>query len=93
MADSDRACEKRGILLYVLPPKSPQLNGCAERASGASRYEFYPLCPGDLNGGALNVELKQYQHHCNACRPHQALGQQTPMEHYKMHHQSTALAA
>jgi len=93
MADFERACEQRGILLDVLPPKSPQLNGCVERANGASRYEFYPFYLGDLNVGALNVELQQYQHHYNTDRPHQALGQQTPMEHDKRHHQSTALAA
>jgi len=93
MADFDSACEQRGILLDGLPPKSPQLNGCVERANGASRDAFYPFDLGDLNVGALNVELQQYQHHYNTDRPHQALGQQTPMEHDKMHHQSTALAA
>jgi len=26
-------CQKRGILLYVLPPRSPKLNGRVERAN------------------------------------------------------------
>ena len=28
-------CEARGIDLWVLPPRSPELNGCVERTNGA----------------------------------------------------------
>jgi hypothetical protein len=34
-------CQARGLELFVLPPKRPDLNGCAERAQSTWRYEFY----------------------------------------------------
>ena len=40
-ADFERECKRRGIALFELPPRSPQLNGHVERNNGAWRYEFY----------------------------------------------------
>ena len=37
----EEACQSRGLNLFVLPPKGPQLNGHVERAQGSWRYEFY----------------------------------------------------
>ncbi len=37
----EAACQARGIALYVLPPRSPQMNGAVERCNGAWRSEFY----------------------------------------------------
>src|ERR1700724_773820 len=34
-------CQARGLELFVLPPKRPNLNGCVERAQSTWRYEFY----------------------------------------------------
>jgi hypothetical protein len=34
-------CQARGLELFVLPPKRPDLNGCVERAQSTWRYEFY----------------------------------------------------
>lgn len=36
----DAECEARGLELFVLPPKRPDLNGCIERAQFLRRYEF-----------------------------------------------------
>ena len=41
MAEFEVACQARGLALYVLPPRSPQMNGAVERCNGAWRYEFY----------------------------------------------------
>ena len=38
MAEFEDACQRRGLKLYVLPPKSPQMNGGVERGNGAWRY-------------------------------------------------------
>jgi transposase InsO family protein len=43
MAEFEDACEKKGLRLFVLPPKSPQMNGAVERCNGAWRYEFYAV--------------------------------------------------
>ena len=32
-------CQARGLELFVLPPKRPDLNGCVERAQSTWRYE------------------------------------------------------
>ena len=34
-ADFERACQERDIRLFVLPPRSPKLNGCVERPDGS----------------------------------------------------------
>ena len=71
--DFEQACKDLGILLFVLPPKSPKLNGCVERANGTSRYEFYPFYQGALTLKAINQKLTAYQHYYNYYRPHIAL--------------------
>ena len=68
--------------LFVLPPKSPKHSGCVERANAVSRYEFHQSCAGELSVGAPDIELAQFELLCNAYRPHQALGQMTPMQAY-----------
>lgn len=37
----EEACRERGIILYVLPPRSPKLNGCVERSNRTHTEEFY----------------------------------------------------
>ena len=32
-AGFERACQEQGIKLFLLPPRSPKLNGCVERAN------------------------------------------------------------
>jgi putative transposase len=41
MAEFEAACQAKGVALYVLPPRRPQMNGAVERCNGAWRYEFY----------------------------------------------------
>ena len=41
MAEFEAACQTRGIRLFVLPPRSPKLNGCVERTNRTWREEFY----------------------------------------------------
>src|SRR5919109_3625656 len=40
MAEFEQACQHRQIKLYLLPPKSPEINGAVERCNSAWRYEF-----------------------------------------------------
>lgn len=37
MAEFEHACKERGITLYILPPRSPKLNGCVERFNCTTR--------------------------------------------------------
>lgn len=81
MAQFETECERRKIKLYVLPPRSPKLNGGVERCNGAWRYEFYACT--DLPGSVeqLNPLIADWQETYNFVRPHGALAGLTPAEY------------
>jgi transposase InsO family protein len=74
----EAACQERGIRLFVLPPRSPKLNGCVERAQRTHTEEFYELYDGDFGLVPLNRALRAWEHVYNNIRPHQALRYLTP---------------
>jgi len=78
MAQFETACQAKGVALYALPPRRPQMNGAVERCNGAWRYEFYETY--DLPSGVeeLNPILDSFQHLYNHHRPRGALAGQTP---------------
>jgi putative transposase len=71
MAGLEVACQTKAITLYVMPPRSPQMNGAVERCNGAWRYEFYETY--DLPSGVeqLNPTLDSHQPLYNHYRPTQ----------------------
>jgi putative transposase len=79
-AEFEEACREKGLRLFVLPPRSPKLNGCVERAQRTHKEEFYQM----LDPPDSLVELRRLllaQELCyNTVRPHQALGQLTPQQ-------------
>lgn len=77
-AEFEQACQQRGLHLFVLPPRSPKLNGAVERANRTHSEEFYQLHPCSLEMKKLNRELRQWETIYNTVRPHQALGYLTP---------------
>ena len=82
-ADFERACQERGIRLFVLPPRSPKLNGCVERAQRTHKEEFYQLVELPETIGELRQKLRAWEVVYNTRRPHQALGQLTPETFYQ----------
>lgn len=74
------ACQQRGVRLFVLPPRSPKLNGCVERAQRTHTEEFYEVVEFSLEVAALNQELLAWERTYNTLRPHQALGYLTPSQ-------------
>jgi len=81
MAEFEAACAHRAIPLFVLPPRSPKLNGHVERANRTHRNEFWELYAGDLDLPPLQAALRAREEEDNHVRPHQALGYLTPAEH------------
>jgi putative transposase len=73
-------CQQRGIRLFVLPPRSPKLNGRVERANRTHTEEFYELTPCALSITELNRELEAWERTYNTIRPHQSLGYLTPQQ-------------
>ncbi len=84
MAEFEQACAAKAIPLYVLPPRSPKLNGAVERCNGAWRYEFYAVVdlPSDIAKIADHVDA--FQHLYNHFRPHGALDGKTPNQYLQI---------
>ena len=79
-AEFEQACQQRGLHLFVLPPRSPKLNGAVERANRTHTEEFYQVTPCSLEMKKLNRELRQWETIYNTVRPHQSLGYLTPQQ-------------
>lgn len=80
-ADFEQACAAKGLTLFVLPPKRPQLNGAVERAQGSWRYEFYGCFDLPQRIDRLQTFVDAFAYRYNHHRPHQALGDRTPAEY------------
>src|SRR5579863_228269 len=79
-AEFEHACQQRGLHLFVLPPRSPKLNGAVDRANRTHTEEFYQVTNCSLEMNKLNRELRQWEKIYNTVRPHQSLGYLTPQQ-------------
>lgn len=77
----EEACRLLGILLYVLPPRRPDLNGCVERAQRTHTEEFYEVTEFSWDIPTLNRELHAWETTYNTVRPNQAIDYLTPLEY------------
>ena len=73
-------CQRRGLTLFVLPPKRPQLNGAVERAQSTWRYEFSACYDLPHRLEQLNPFVNAFAHRYNTIRPHGALDGMTLLE-------------
>jgi len=76
----EEECQRRGIRLFVLPPRSPKLNGYVERAHRTHTEEFYEVTDSSFELSELRRELSRWAMIYNTVRPHQALGYLTPLK-------------
>jgi putative transposase len=79
-ASFEEECRRRGILLFVLPPRSPKLNGHVERAHRTHTEEFYEVADLSWSVSDLRPQLLRWERVYNTVRPHQALGYRTPLQ-------------
>ena len=82
MAEFEDYCEEMGIKLYILPPRSPKMNGFVERANETYRYEFWNVYEIPDTIEEARKLLKKYERKYNCERMHQSLNYLTPMEYY-----------
>jgi putative transposase len=90
MAQFEQACADKDIRLFVLPPRSPKLNGHVERAQRTHTEEFYDLYMGDLDLTSVNEALRDWEYFYNMVRPHHSLDLQTPAEYLYENHSDLA---
>ncbi len=91
-ADFEVLCREMGLKLFVLPPRSPELNGHVERAQRTHTEEFYEVYLGDTDLKTLNPALVDWERVYNHIRPHQALHWKTPAEYLSDCHPEMARA-
>ncbi len=80
----EEECCRLGIRLFVLPPRSPKLNGHVERAHRTHTEEFYEVTEAEFDIRSLNEALLEWEKVYNTIRPHQALGYLTPQQYLKL---------
>lgn len=80
MGEFEITCRDLGITLYVLPPRSPKLNGCVERFNRTTRAEFWRWYTGLTTVAATTTALQRWTSRYNAIRRHTSLGYQTPLD-------------
>ena len=74
----ETACQQRRIRLFVLPPRSPKLNGHVERGHRTHHEEFYQVIDADWTVERLNQQLLAWETVYNTIRPHQGSGMPDP---------------
>ena len=77
----EEECQNRGIELFVLPPRSPKLNGGVERANRTHTEEFYEVTESTFELADLRPKLLKWEYTCNNIRPNQALNYLTPAQY------------
>ncbi len=73
-----RRLRQRGLQRFVLPLRSPKLNGALERLQRTHTEEFYEVAPCSLQIPHLNQERLDWARTYNTLRPQQPLGCRTP---------------
>lgn len=79
----EEACQVRSIRLFVIPPRSPKLQGYVERSNRMHREEFYEVEDLEIKLDKLNRQLEEWNNTYNYIRPHQSLDYMTPNEYYQ----------
>ncbi len=81
MAEFERACQDLGIKLFVLPPRSPKLNGRVERAHRTHLDEFHAFHEPESDLESLNKSLRAWKWVYNHVRPHRSLDNMSPKQY------------
>ena len=94
MGEFEVACKELGLRLFVLPPRSPKLNGGVERTNRTYTEEFWRCQSPHPHMQELIPRLLDWEWHYNTFRPHQGICQLTPLQLlYRYHPKSIRLGA
>jgi len=75
----EESCRYHKIPLFILPPRSPEMNGKVERLNQTWQDEFYLMEYNELptERELLNKEINRWQKYYNEDRPHRSLKDET----------------
>lgn len=90
MSHFEEQCRADGLRQFVLPPRSPKLNGHVERAQRTHTEEFWECYDGELDVTSARAALRRWERLYNTYRPHQALQGLTPVEYLAQCHPEMA---
>ena len=76
----EEQCRTPQIKLFVLPPRSPKLNGSVESAQRTHTEEFYQVYELPWRTAEIRPHLQRWQGTYNHLRPHHSLGGRTPAQ-------------
>ena len=82
-SEFEESCKNLQIPLFVLPPRSPKMNGFVERSNGTLKYEFFNFYEKANNLKVINEKLQKFMVFYNFYRPHRSLQCLTPMGYYR----------
>jgi len=86
MGEFEAACRDFGLRLFVLPPRSPKLNGGVERTNRTYTDEFWRTHPMRTAVHLLAPPLLDWEWHYNTVRPHHGIGLLTPLQLLSRYH-------
>ncbi len=66
----EKECQRRGVKVFILPPRLPKLNGAVERARRTHTEEFYEVTESSFDLSELREELLEWEQVYNTVRPH-----------------------
>src|SRR5206468_2257596 len=75
----DEVFRSGGLRVLLTAAQAPQMNAIMERWVGSARREILDRML-ILNAAHLRTVLAEYENHFNEHRPHQALGQASPLK-------------
>lgn len=82
LKEFDKLCKGKGLPHYFIHPRAPKENTYVERSHRSDKREFYQQ--GNVYSilSVMQAKIKEWEDIWNNIRPHQALGQLTPLQYF-----------
>lgn len=81
LKEFEKKCKEIKIPHYFIYPRHPKQNSYVEASHSADEREFYPFGNVYQDRETMDKKVREWQLTWNTIRPHESLGQRTPMEY------------
>lgn len=82
LKDFDKHCKTIQLPHYFIYPRKPKQNTYVEISHGADKREFYRYGNKSSFLEIMRANIREWENTWNTIRPHEALGQMTPVQYY-----------